>query len=188
MSDSISRGHWCNIGFIAGLCERHFINFVLYSDSINQPEPARQYRKILNKVWEYLAGQLHSLKNLEKALEQLEAITPVPREADNYGVYPAADACLLLTSALQMILDDSIDDTEMASNLSLATVAQFIGLLTDAEFDPLSQTHELYEQELQTQEWLRESLSEQQSRSAIIKQLRRDLGNMESSNLGISID
>ena len=183
-----SRDHWNKIAFITALCERHWINFQLYSEIIEQPEQGNSYRKVLNKVWEYLAGQLNSMKNLEKALAQLEEITPEPTDEDGYGIYPALDACLLLISALQMILDDSIDDTETAAQLSLATVCQFIEMSSDLpEFDPEQHQHELYDEEVRLQQWLQTSLSEKAATATIVKQLRHTLSGFESSNLGINL-
>lgn len=182
------RAHWEKIAFITALCERHLPNYALYCETIQETEAPQQLRKILNKIWEYLAGQLNSMKNLEKALLQMEELTPEPEEDDNYGVYPALDCCLLLTSALQMILDDSIDDVEAAAGLSLATVSQFIELSEDLEeFVPEQHQHELYDQELGLQAWLKECLSSTEPKAEMIKNLRKELTEFEASNLGIAI-
>lgn len=182
------RAHWEKIAFITALCERHLPNHALYCETIQETEAPEQLRKTLNKIWEYLAGQLNSMKNLEKALLQMEGLTPEPGEDDHYGVYPALDCCLLLTSALQMILDDSIDDVEAAAGLSLATVSQFIELVEELEeFDPEQHQHELYDQELELQAWLKTCLSSTSAKADIIKNLRKELGQFDSSNLGIAI-
>lgn len=182
------RAHWEKIAFITALCERHVPNYTLYCETIQETEDPEQLRKILNKIWEYLAGQLNSMKNLEKALLQMEELTPEPQEDDNYGVYPALDCCLLLTSALQMILDDSIDDVAAAAGLSLATVSQFIELSEDLEeFNPELQQHELYDQEVALHVWLKECLGSTSPKADIIKNLRKELGQFDSSNLGIAI-
>ncbi len=182
------RAHWEKIAFIAGLSERHYPNYALFSETISRPQQADVLRKVLNKVWEYLAGQLNSMKNLEKALQEVEQLTPEPGPEDGYGIYPALDFCLLLTSALQMILDNSIDDTETAAGLSRETVSQFIALSEDLEeFDPQLQQHDLYDQELAYQQWLQDCLSEQRPTNLIIKQLRRELAQLPASNLGIEI-
>lgn len=181
--------HWQKIAFIAALCSRHQGNHALYCEAIDNDTQAAQYGKILNKVWEYLAGQLKSMKNLESALLQLEEITPEPSDEDSYGIYPALDACLLLTSALQMILDPSIDDVAQAAPLSQATVSQFIefseGINLDAE--AMAQ-HPLCREELEFQQHLSASLSATGDNQAqIIKQLRRELSEYSYSNLGIAI-
>lgn len=183
-----ARDHWEKIAFITALCERHYPNFQLYCEATDASHNGEAYRKILNKVWEFLAGQLTSIKNLEKALLQLEDITPQPMEEDGYGVYPALDACLLLTSSLQMIMDDSIDDTETAAQLSLATVHQFIEMVSDESFDPETQQHELYTQERELQQEVRRRLQEKLNTATITKQLRHYLREFEASNLGITLE
>ena len=183
------RAHWNRIAFIAGLAERHWGNYSLYCETIDATADAKQWRKILNKVWEYLSGQLNSMKNLEKALLQLEELTPEPTDQDGYGIYPALDACLLLTSALQMILDDSIDDSDTAAELSKATVAQFIALSEGLEeFDPEQHQFELYQEEVHWQQHLSNRLEADQPQAEIIKQLRRELSEFTSSNLGIALE
>jgi len=180
--------HWQRIAMIAGLCERHSINHQLYCENIDKGQQAQQYRKILNKVWEYLAGQLKSMKNLEKALLELEAITPDPQPEDGYGIYPALDACCLLTSCLQMILDPSADDLDSASGLSMGTVAQFIALIEEIEeFDPDQQQHSLFDDELALQFEIAQRLQTNNAQPETIKILRRWLNEMQSSNLGISL-
>ncbi len=177
---------WQKICFIAALCERHQGNFCLYSEANEQPENSATYTKLLNKLWEYLAGQLTSTKNLEKALLELEAITPEPTDEDGYGVYPALDACLLLISSVQMVLDDGIDDTETAQQLSAATVAQFIAIVEDRDFDPETESHSLFSDEIATQQQALEIITCGESKAEIVKQLRRWFRSFESSNLGIA--
>lgn len=181
--------HWQKIAFITALCSRHQANHSLYCEAIEAPDDAKLYGKVLNKVWEYLAGQLKSLKNLESALLQLVEITPEPTEDDGYGIYPALDACLLLTSALQMILDPSIDDIDQAAPLSLATVSQFIEVSEDLAPDSAEITeHPLYQSELELQQNVRITLETAGLPQAeVIKCLRRELSEYSYSNLGIEV-
>ncbi|MYM62671.1 DUF416 family protein [Pseudomaricurvus sp. HS19] len=186
------REHWNRIALITALAERHYGNYALYCDLTGQQELAEQWRKNLNKVWEYLAGQLNSMKNLEKALLSMDELTPEPDEEDGYGVYPAQDACLLLTSALQMILDNSIDDVETACGLSLQTVAQFVAFSQELELDdamdnPQVQQHPLYQQEVDLQQYLDGFLQQSRDPSELIKELRRELRDYDCSNLGIEL-
>ncbi len=183
------RLHWNKILLITALAERHYGNYALYSEITERPELAKQWRKILNKAWEYLSGQLTSMKNLEKALLALEEITPEPQDEDGYGVYPALDACLLLTSALQMILDDSIDDCETACGLSLHTVIQFIAFSNDLDADaPDIQQHPLYQQEVELQTYLQDTLDSTREKEELVKSLRKEFNTLDSSNLGIPLD
>jgi uncharacterized protein YjaG (DUF416 family) len=178
--------YWQKIGFIAALCERHKLNHQLYSDAIDQHDNTLLYHKLLKKVWEYLLEQLTSMKNLEKALLQLEEIMPEPQAQDSYGVYPAFDAGLLLTSCLQMILDDSIDDVDLSANVSLATVTQFIVFTGEAEEDIQALQHPLALAELSFQNDLIASLTNSGlSKLETVKKLRKELSQISVSNLGI---
>jgi uncharacterized protein len=176
--------HWQKLAFIACLCERHRGNFELYSEAMEREE-ATEYARLLNKVWEFIAGQLNSSKNLEKALLSLETFTPEPSEEDGYGVYPALDACLLLTSALQMTLDDGIDDTETAQLLSLSTISQFVIAMTGLiEEDLTADSSPLIADEITFQHEVIEQL-QQAPAAATVTQLRRWLRSFEYTNLGI---
>jgi len=178
--------HWQKITFIAALCERHQSNFLLFCEANEIASNGHTYNKLLNKLWEYLAGQLKSTKNLEKTLLELEAITPEPHDDDGYGVYPALDACLLLISAVQMVLDDSIDDTQTAQQLSAATVTQFIAIMEGRDFDPTQQTHSLYEDELATHQHAIDMITGRTAKAEIVKNLRKWFRSFDSSNLGIA--
>lgn len=181
--------HWQKIGFIAALCERHKLNHQLYSDAVDQHDNALLYRKLLSKVWEYLLEQLTSMKNLEKALLQLEEIMPEPQTDDSYGVYPALDAGLLLTSCLQMILDDSIDDVDLSASVSLATTTQFIVFTGDAEEDNQALQQPLALAEISFQDDIIASLTNSDlSKLETIKKLRKKLSQISVSNLGITVE
>jgi uncharacterized protein YjaG (DUF416 family) len=112
---------WQQLAFCTALCERSFPNYELFCEI--EEIDAKPARKILNKVWEFLRGQLKSLKNMENQLEMLTDLVPDPDQYDQYGVYPAMDSLLALQSCVQATLDSSIEDagniqTLMAERLS----------------------------------------------------------------------
>lgn len=176
---------WQRIAFIASLCERHQGNHSLFCESLNWAEAQKTYRKALNKCWEYLAGQLTSEKNLEKMLLELETLEPDPSQSDSYGVYPALDAHSLLTSAYQMIFDESADDTEMTSKLSLQTVHHFVEFTHDAVNEDNIDSHPLVLSEIEFQQSAIKNISGNDSHADIVKDLRRWLRSFEATNLGI---
>jgi uncharacterized protein YjaG (DUF416 family) len=178
--------HWQKIAFIAALCERHEPNFQLYCETQDQTDNSLLYRKFLNKVWEYLLEQLTSMRNLEKALLQFEEVVPEPCEDDGYGVYPALDACLLLISSLQMILDDSIDDVDISANLSAATVTHFLLFTGNADDENQTLNHPLLQEELAFQQRIISDLADDQiSKLTRLKNIRSELNLNSVSNLGI---
>ena len=106
---------WQQLAFCAALCERSFPNYELFCEI--EEIDSKPARKILNKVWEYLRGQLKSLKNMEKQIEHLTDLVPDPDNFEQYGVYPAMDTLLALQSCVQAILDSSIEDAESIQSL-----------------------------------------------------------------------
>lgn len=110
--------HWQQLSFCAALCERSFPNFQLFCEIEAQEDEYKQARKILNKAWEYLRGQLSSLKNIEKQLEPLNELIPEPDNYDHFGAYPAMDTMIALQSCIQGILDDSIHDASALQTMT----------------------------------------------------------------------
>lgn len=106
---------WQQLAFCTALCERSFPNYELFCDI--EDIDSKSARKILNKVWEFLRGQLKSLKNMEKQLELLTDLIPDPDVFEQYGVYPAMDTLLALQSCVQAILDSSIQDAQSIQSL-----------------------------------------------------------------------
>lgn len=102
--------HWQQLSFCTALCERSMPNFQLFCEIEDQASQFDQSRKILNKVWEYLRGQLTSLKNMENQLEIMAELIPDPEAFEHFGAYPAMDTMVNLQSCLQSVLDNSILD------------------------------------------------------------------------------
>jgi len=117
---------WQQLAFCAALCERSFPNYELFCEL--EELDSKTARKILNKVWEYLRGQLKSLKNLEKQLEAMNDMIPDPEQYEQYGAYPAMDTLLNLQSCLQGILDSSISDAQAIQELTHARLEEVIEL------------------------------------------------------------
>ena len=64
--------------------------------------------------------------NYERQLEKLEEIIPSSEDFDFYGVYPAIDACIGLSTLLHGLLDrdDLFESMQKISQQSVQTVAQ----------------------------------------------------------------
>jgi len=175
--------HWQQLSFCAALCERSFPNFQLFCEIEGQEEEYKQARKILNKAWEYLRGQLSSLKNIEKQLEPLNELIPEPGNYEHFGAYPAMDTMIALQSCIQGILDDSIQDA-----LAIQTMTH----------ERLQEVMELQGQSLENSElWLRHLAFEAQaleiicakiSHAQAIKQLIPLSHDQGVSQLGICLN
>ena len=129
---------WHQIAICAALTERSFPNFALFCELESKGDDLTSARKMLNKVWEFLRGQLKSQKNIEKQLETIQAIIPNPEDYEHYGAYPAMDTMLGLQSCLQGIVDSSIRDADTILVMMRERLQEVIALQTDE--DTLSET------------------------------------------------
>jgi len=181
--DLNSLNHWQQLSFCAAICERSLPNFQLFCELEERPEQYQQSRKILNKVWEYLRGQLSSMKNIEKQLEVLNELVPDPTQHDSYGAYPAMDAMVALQSCIQGILDDSIDDAQAMQTMTQQRLLEVFELQQQNKEDS-----ELWARQLSFEQEVVDLVCEKISHADAIKKLiplSRDKG---VSQLGICID
>lgn len=176
--------HWQHLAICTAITERSFPNYALYCEieGLN----SQTLRKMLNKVWEYLRGQLKSSKNIEKQLEALTENIPDPETKEHYGVFPAMDTALALQSCLQAILDPSIEDSNAIIEMMNERLAEVIGLQTEGtveiEANDLWIRHQAFLAEII------EIINNRQSHADQVKALiplSRDHG---VSNLGICLE
>lgn len=179
--DLHSLNQWQQLAFCTALCERSFPNYQLFCELEEQSsEPAR---KILNKVWEYLRGQLKSLKNMEKQLEALTDLVPNPAEYEQYGAYPAMDTILTLQSCVQAILDRSIED---AANIQTLTHERLLEVLELQDIAPGDS--ELWHRQNQFEQQLYELITSQKSHADTVKLLLPLSKDNGVSQLGICLE
>ena len=175
--------HWQQLAFNTALCERSFANFELFCDIEEWQDQAKGARKILNKVWEYLRGQLKSLKNMEKQLETLTDFIPDPDNFENYGAYPAMDTTVALQSCVQSILDSSILDAQAIQTMMSERLLEVLDM---QEIEPseseLWQRHQTFEQTIY------DLITAHNSHADMIKQLIPLSQDKGVSHLGICLD
>ncbi|WP_367987517.1 YjaG family protein [Vibrio sp. NTOU-M3] len=180
---------WQQITFMACLCERMYPNYAMFCDNTEFAE-ARIYRDILDSVWELLTVK-NAKVNFERQLEKLEEIIPCSEDFDFYGVYPAIDACVALSTLLHGLLDrdDLYDNMHKVSQQSVVTVAQLEEAQTGVEITNDNQK----ENEALCAEWdvqwaIFRPLKDAQERDIdLIKDLRLELREEGVSNIGIAI-
>ncbi|MGD8112526.1 YjaG family protein [Vibrio sp. TRT 17S01] len=180
---------WQQITFMACLCERMYPNYAMFCDNTEFAE-ARIYRDILDSVWELLTVK-NAKVNFERQLEKLEEIIPSSEDFDFYGVYPAIDACVALSTLLHGLLDrdDLYDNMHKVSQQSVVTVAQLEEAQTGVEITNDNQK----ENEALCAEWdvqwaIFRPLKDAQERDIdLIKDLRLELREEGVSNIGIAI-
>ncbi|AXN32168.1 YjaG family protein [Vibrio coralliilyticus] len=180
---------WKQITFMACLCERMYPNFAMFCDSTEFAEP-RIYRDILDSIWEQLTVKSAKV-NYERQLEKLEEIIPSSEDFDFYGVYPAIDACIGLSTLLHGLLDrdDLFESMQKISQQSVQTVAQLEEAQTGLEITNDNQKdNEAVCEEWDVQWAIFRPLKDAQERDIeLIKDLRLELREDGISNIGVSL-
>jgi uncharacterized protein len=179
---------WQQITFMACLCERMFPNYAMFCKN-TEFASERIYRDILDSIWEQLTVKTAKV-NFEHQLEKLEDVIPSPSDFDFYGVYPAIDACVALSTLLHGLLDrdDLAESVQEISQISVMTVAQLEFVETSEEITNDNQKqNEAVCEEWDVQWAIFRPLREAESRDiALIKDLRQELRDQAVSNIGVS--
>ncbi len=175
--------HWQQLSFCAALCERSFPNFQLFCEMEDQEAHHTQARKILNKAWEYLRGQLSSLKNIENQLDPLNELIPDPNLYEHFGAYPAMDTMITLQSCIQGILDDSIQDALAIQTVTHERLKEVMELQGQTQ-----ENSELWLRQLAFEAQALEIIGAKNSHAEAIKQLIPLSHDQGVSQLGICLN
>ncbi|QXN24002.1 Protein of uncharacterised function (DUF416) [Shewanella putrefaciens] len=177
--------------FAIALCQRMLPNYQLFSEVCEFGDPA-VLSTVLDLLWQ--SQYDNKLKfNIDVHLQRLEDNTPEPADFDNYGVYPAMDAVVALSTLLGAIQTDLEEDITNISKLSSSTVANYIETisdvdLTDDALDDYVFAHEVMEEERELQNTLLEIIEENPKITAeLVKGLRKEIIEAGVSNIGISV-
>lgn len=145
--------NWHAVAYAATLIERMQPNYQLFCEVTEFADPA-QFRKTLDLVWEWLATPKAKI-NYAVQQERIEQATPDAQEFDNFGVFPAIDAAISLSSTIMLMAGDEPQGAVVASKLSQGGVEAFVEAtaeiaLTDQEIKqhPLMQWEITFQQEL----------------------------------------
>ena len=180
---------WKQITFMACLCERMYPNYAMFCDSTQFSE-SRIYRDILDSVWEQLTVKSAKV-NYERQLEKLEEIIPSSEDFEFYGVFPAIDACVGLSTLLHGLLDrdDLFESMQKVSQLSVQTVADLEQVQTNIEVTNENQKdNQAVSDEWDVQWAVFRPLKDAQERDIdLIKDLRLELREEGISNIGLSV-
>lgn len=166
-------------------------NYQLFSEVCEFGDP-QVLDTVLNLLWQSMYDQKLKL-NIDLYLERLDLNTPEPSDFDVYGVYPAMDAAVALTSLLSAIQSKVEDDITNISKLSSATVANYIEATLEEEMDEEALddhifNHEVMQEEKALQASLLEIIEENPKITAdFVKALRKELVQAGVSNIGISV-
>lgn len=178
--------------FAIALCQRMLPNYQLFAEVCHFGNPAI-LETLLQLLWQSLYDPKLKL-NIELQLAKLEENTPEPEDFDVYGVYPALDAVVALSSLLGALESKVEDDMINISKLSSATVANYIEAiapdeLTEQQLEDFVFEHAVMQEERQVQESLLALVEEQpQANAEFIKELRKEIATSGVSNIGISLN
>lgn len=175
--------HWQQLAFCTALCERSFPNFELFCEIEHCQEQSEAARKMLNKSWEFLRGQLNSLKNIEKQLETMGEMIPNPDDFEHFGALPAMDVMVNLQSCLQSIIDSSILDAQAIQTM---TQERLLEVLEMQEIP--SQDSELWQRQLAFEADIYALITDKISHANCIKQLIPMSKDNGVSQLGICLN
>lgn len=176
--------------FAVALCQRMLPNYQLFSEVCEFGDP-KVLDTLLNLLWQSMYDNKLKL-NIDIYLERLEDNTPDPNDFDVYGVYPAMDAAVALTSLISALQSKVEEDITNISKLSSSTVANYIEATCEQEFknedalDDYIFSHEVMLEEKEMQESLLQIIEENPSMKAdFIKGLRKEIVEIGVSNIGI---
>ena len=175
---------WQQLAFGAALLERMYPNYRLFT-AVTESEGAAQFRNILNLVWEHLSGKNNTI-DFGKQLDKLERVTPDPACHDLYGVWPALDAAVSLSSLLSACLRWEPAEIETIQKLSSSTIEGYLEAVDDDSEDGLS---ELEQAEFSLQQQLLTLIDQvdEVGKSAVINQIKSLIKDYGVSNIGLEL-
>ncbi|SHI27565.1 YjaG family protein [Ferrimonas marina] len=178
--------------FAIALAERMLPNYLLYAQ-ITEQEDSAKATTILDMLWQSLYTRNLKL-NYERMQDQLEELMPNTEAEEFYGVYPATDALMALSTILTAMQQKVDTDLINVSKLSSSTVAAFIEaseqpeVETEEALDDFVFQHPLMAEERAIQgqllDWVE---SPEATDTDAIKGLRKELRDEGVSNIGVTL-
>lgn len=168
------------------LMQRMLPNYQLFSQSTGFGDPAIA-EAMLNLIWEWCMSPQNKF-NAGVQLEKLEEIIPDVDNFESFGVYPALDFCMALSSMLLNFSKEHESPAVTIAKLSQGSVEAYIIATSEGELDNQQIKQDpLMEYEIETQLSLLEFCQTNKMTKELVKDLRADLLGQNMSNLGISV-
>jgi uncharacterized protein YjaG (DUF416 family) len=187
---------WREQAFVLALAERAAPNAILYMESIGQAAQTKALPSLIDAIWLHIlqpGTEDDADQQAAHLMDQLHGLTPDTGDVDQYGIYPARDVCALLEQALLAGINPDKRRGEDASQLSLATITQFIEFSegegrSESALIKLFDRHPLVAREFSFQEELYDLLrSAPHPSSGLFDSLRTLAQDEGVSNIGISL-
>ena len=176
-----------DVVFGCALMQRMLPNYQLFSQSTGFGDGAAA-QATLNLIWEWCMSPKNKF-NAPVRLERLEEIIPDVDNFESFGVYPALDFCMALSSMLLSFSKEHEAVAVTIAKLSQGSVEAFILASAEGELsNEQIKQDPLMEYEIETQLSLLEYCKSNKISKEFVKELRADIIAQGISNLGLSVE
>ena len=172
------------IAFSAALLQRMVPNYQLFCELTEFAEPDT-LSKCLDLIWESLCSPKSKI-NFATQLEKVEEATPDVSDYDSFGVYPALDAAIAMSSAINLIMKVEPHGAVVVSKLSQGSVEAYLLASGEATEDDVKM-HPLMQFEITIQQELLDAVTTKAPMTQKVSKLKNIAASEGISNIGLEI-
>ena len=173
------------IAFSAALLQRMVPNYQLFCELTEFAEPDT-LSKCLGLIWESLCSPKSKI-NFATQLEKVEEATPDVSDYDSFGVYPALDAAIAMSSAINLIMKVDPHGAVVVSKLSQGSVEAYLLASGEATEDDVK-IHPLMQFEIAIQQELLDAVTTKAPMTQKVSKLKTIAASEGISNIGLDIN
>jgi len=173
------------IAFSAALLQRMVPNYQLFCELTEFAEPDT-LTKCLDLIWESLCSPKSKI-NFATQLEKVEEATPDVSDYDSFGVYPALDAAIAMSSAINLIMKVDPHGAVVVSKLSQGSVEAYLLASGEATEEDVK-THPLMQFEIAIQQELLDAVTTKAPMTQKVAKLKGIAASEGISNIGLEIN
>ena len=173
------------IAFSAALLQRMVPNYQLFCELTEFAEPDT-LSKCLDLIWESLCSPKSKI-NFATQLEKVEEATPDVSDYDSFGVYPALDAAIAMSSAIILIMKVDPHGAVVVSKLSQGSVEAYLLASGEATEDDVK-VHPLMQFEIAIQQELLDAVTTKAPMTQKVSKLKTIAASEGISNIGLEIN
>ena len=173
------------IAFSAALLQRMVPNYQLFCELTEFAEPDT-LSKCLDLIWESLCSPKSKI-NFATQLEKVEEATPDVSDYDSFGVYPALDAAIAMSSAINLIMKVDPHGAVVVSKLSQGSVEAYLLASGEATEDDVK-VHPLMQFEIAIQQELLDAVTTKAPMTQKVSKLKTIAASEGISNIALEIN
>ena len=173
------------IAFSAALLQRMVPNYQLFCELTEFAEPDT-LSKCLDLIWESLCSPKSKI-NFATQLEKVEEATPDVSDYDSFGVHPALDAAIAMSSAINLIMKVDPHGAVVVSKLSQGSVEAYLLASGEATEDDVK-VHPLMQFEIAIQQELLDAVTTKAPMTQKVSKLKTIAASEGISNIGLEIN